>query len=466
MPNQSQIASSRAAESRNPATGEFLERFEFQAKAEIEGVLADAFRGFQHWRKTAMEERVAVFRHMAQALRANAQLFAETITREMGKILQEAKDEIGKCAKECEWYAEHGPKLMADEPAPMDGSTAYVSYLPIGPVLGVMPWNFPFWQPMRAAVPILLGGNTMVLKPAPNVMRCALHLQNAWQQSGLPAGVFTILNAAHEDVEEVIGDRRIAAATVTGSPRAGAAVAAAAGRALKKSVLELGGSDPFIVLADADLHRAVEQGIKARFSNAGQVCISAKRFILEEPIAYEFTERFVEAVRKLTVGDPMNPATKLGPIARDDLRGTLDQQVRSTVTAGAGVLTGGHALSGKGFFYAPTVLNDVGPGMSAFDEETFGPVAALTVARDAEHAIDLANQSVYGLSGNLWSGNEARARELARRLETGGVFINGFSASDPRVPIGGVKNSGYGRELSYYGPREFLNAQTVWLNRP
>ena len=282
----------------------------------------------------------------------------------------------------------------------------------------------------------------------------------------MPEGVFTVLNAANEHIERVIADRRIAAVTVTGSPRAGAAVAAAAGRALKKSVLELGGSDPFIVLADADLPRAVEQGIKARFSNAGQVCICAKRFILEEPIANEFTERFAEAARNLTVGDPMKEATKLGPIARHDLREALHQQVQSTVDAGATVLTGGHKVSGKGFFYTPTVLKDVQPGMSAFDEETFGPVAAMTVARDAEHAIELANNSVYGLSGNLWSRDEARACELARRLETGGVFINGFSASDPRVPIGGVKHSGYGRELSYFGLREFLNAQTVWLDRP
>jgi len=413
-----------------------------------------------------MAERVAVLQRMAEVLRAHAQPFAETITREMGKILSESKAEVEKCAKECEWYAENGPRMIADEPAHIDGSTAYISYLPIGPILAIMPWNFPFWQPMRAAVPLLLGGNTLVLKPAPNVMRCGLNLQFAWKESGLPEGVFTVLNVANERVEPIIADRRIAAVTVTGSPRAGAAVAAAAGRSLKKSVLELGGSDPFIVLADADLPRAVEQGIKARFSNAGQVCICAKRFILEEPIANEFTERFTEAARKLTVGNPMEEATKLGPIARDDLRETLDGQVQSTIAAGATVLTGGHKLSGRGFFYVPTVLTGVQPGMSAFDEETFGPVAAMTVARDAEGAIELANHSAYGLSGNLWSRDEARARKLARRLETGGVFINGFSASDPRVPIGGVKNSGYGRELSYFGLREFLNAQTVWLDRP
>jgi succinate-semialdehyde dehydrogenase len=465
MSNQSQIIQ-EAAESRNPANGELIERFEFQSKDEIETVLTAALDGFQRWRRTPMDERVVVLRRMAEVLRANSQLFAETITREMGKILQESKAEIEKCAKECEWYAEHGPKMIADEPAPIDGSTAYISYLPIGPILAIMPWNFPFWQPMRAAVPILLGGNTVVLKPAPNVMRCGLNLELAWKGSGLPDGVFTVLNAANEHMEQAIGDRRIAAVTVTGSPRAGSAVAAAAGRALKKSVLELGGSDPFIVLADADLDRAVDQGIKARFSNAGQVCICAKRFILEEPIANEFTQRFAEAVRELEVGDPMDRATRLGPIARDDLREALDRQVQSTVADGAKLLTGGHKLSGKGFFYAPTVLQDVQPGMSAFDEETFGPVAAMTVARDAEHAIELANNSVYGLSGNLWSRDEARARELARRLETGGVFINGFSASDPRVPIGGIKNSGYGRELSYFGLREFLNAQTVWLDRP
>lgn len=465
MSNQFQTAP-QASESRNPATGELIERFEFQSKPDIEDVLTAASSGFQHWRRTSMDERVAVLRRMAEVLRVNAQPFAETITREMGKIFSESKNEVEKCAKECEWYAEHGPRMIADEPAPVDGSTAYISYLPIGPILAIMPWNFPFWQPMRAAVPLLLGGNTMVLKPAPNVMRCGLNLQFAWKESGLPEGVFTILNVANEYVEPAIADRRIAAVTVTGSPRAGAAVAAAAGRSLKKSVLELGGSDPFIVLADADLPRAVEQGIKARFSNAGQVCICAKRFILEKSIANEFTERFTEAARELTVGDPMAQATKLGPIARDDLRETLNGQVQSTLAAGATVLTGGHKLTGRGFFYAPTVLTGVQPGMSAFDEETFGPVAAMTVAPDAESAIELANHSAYGLSGNLWSRDEARARKLARRLETGGVFINGFSASDPRVPIGGIKNSGYGRELSYFGLREFLNAQTVWLDRP
>ncbi len=449
----------------NPATGEFIERFEFQSETAVENMLMAASDGFGRWRKTPMNERAAILRRMAEALRANAQPFAETITREMGKILPESKAEVEKCAVECEWYAEHGPGMIADEPTGINGSTAYISYLPIGPILAIMPWNFPFWQPMRAAVPLLLGGNTVVLKPAPNVMRCGLNLQLAWQESGLPDGVFTVLNAANEHIEQVIADRRIAAVTVTGSPRAGAAVAAAAGRALKKSVLELGGSDPFIVLADADLPRAVEQGIKARFSNAGQVCICAKRFILEESIANEFTERFAEAARELTVGNPLDQTTKLGPIARHDLREALHQQVESTVAAGATVLTGGHKVSGSGFFYAPTVLTDVQPGMSAFDEETFGPVAAMTVARDAEHAVELANNSVYGLSGNLWSRDEARARELARRLDTGGVFINGFSASDPRVPIGGVKHSGYGRELSYFGLREFLNAQTVWLNR-
>jgi succinate-semialdehyde dehydrogenase len=465
MANHPQIMQ-EAAESVNPATGEWIERFEFQTDAEIETILASSFEGFQRWRKTAMDERVAIFRRMAGVLRANAQVFAETITREMGKVLKEAKDEVEKCARECEWYSEHGPKMVMDEPAPMEGSTAYVSYLPTGPILAVMPWNFPFWQPMRAAVPILLGGNTMVLKPAPNVMRCAIHLQSAWKESGLPDGAFTVLNATNKHTEQVIADRRIAAVTVTGSPRAGAAVAAAAGKALKKSVLELGGSDPFIVLADADIGRAVEAGIRARYSNAGQVCISAKRFILESPIAKEFTKQFLQAVYTLKTGDPMEEETKLGPIARDDLREALHKQVQDTIAAGATLLTGGHKLSGKGFFYEPTVLSNVQPGMTAFQEETFGPVAAMTIARDAEQAIELANDSVYGLSGNLWSGNEKRARELARRLETGGVFINGFSASDPRVPIGGVKNSGYGRELSYFGPREFLNVQTVWLNRP
>jgi succinate-semialdehyde dehydrogenase len=325
-----------------------------------------------------------------------------------------------------------------------------------------MPWNLPIWQVIRAAGPIMFSGNGFILKHAPNVMGSAYALQAAYEHAGFPKGLFANLNADNDTTAGVIEDPRVAAVTLTGSTRAGSAVAGTAGRALKKSLLELGGSDAFIVLADADIDAAVEAGIKARFSNTGQVCLAAKRFLLEEPIAEEFLSKFVAAARALTIGDPLDESTFMGPMARTDLRDELHGQVQRTIDAGATLLLGGHKIDGPGNFYAPTILTGVTPGMAAFDEETFGPVAAVTVVDDVEEAITLTNTSDYGLSGNVWTNDVAKAQRIARRLETGGVFINGFSASNPRVPVGGVKNSGYGRELSHFGIREFTNAQTVW----
>jgi len=353
--------------------------------------------------------------------------------------------------------------LLADEPVAVEGGDeVHVAYRPTGIILGIMPWNFPLWQAIRAAVPIMLSGNGFILKHAPNVMGCAYLLRDAWEDSGLPRGLFGVLNVETDGIEAVIEDRRIAGVTLTGSMRAGAAVAAQAGKVLKKSVLELGGIDPFIVLADADIDKAVAAGIKGRFSNAGQVCLAAKRFILEAPIAEIFTAKFLEAARKMKAGDPTDPDTTIGPIARDDLRQGVHDQVVRSLAAGATLLLGGHVMKGDGFFYEPTILGNVQPGMAAFDEEVFGPVAAITIARDAEHAVELANTSDYGLSSNLWTADAKRAELIARRLEAGGVFINGFTASNPRTPVGGVKKSGYGRELSHFGIREFVNAQTVW----
>jgi succinate-semialdehyde dehydrogenase len=453
----------RGAESRNPATGALIERFAFLDQTAAEAALTASDRAFSSWREIPVRDRAAVTGRFATVLRERQELLAATITAEMGKTIAEARGEVAKCATVAEWYARHGADLLVDELAPVDEARAYVSYLPTGVILGIMPWNFPLWQALRAAVPILLGGNGFLLKPAPNVMRCSLMLQDAWEQAGLPQGLFGVVNVENDAIERIINDRRISGVTLTGSPRAGAVVAALAGRALKRSVLELGGSDPFIVLADADLDAAVAAGIKARFGNCGQVCIAAKRFLLEAPIARAFTERFIEAARSLVVGDPTRPETQMGPMARGDLRDELHGQVRRTTDEGARCVLGGQPLEGPGNFYAPTVLEGVEPGMAAFDVETFGPVAAITVARDAEHAISLANASEYGLSGNLWTADLDRAQALARRLQTGGVFINGFSASDPRVPIGGVRRSGYGRELSHFGIREFQNAQTVWI---
>jgi succinate-semialdehyde dehydrogenase len=452
-----------AAFSRNPATGEEIARFPFQTEAETETLLGEAERGYRGWRDAPVAARAAIYHRLATALRARSDAIAPVITEEMGKTLREAKAEIEKCAATAAWYAEHGPALLADEPAETDtDDTAYVSYLPVGSILGIMPWNFPFWQALRAAVPIMLSGNGFVLKHAPNVMRCAFLLRDLWQEAGLPHGVFSVLNVDIDAIEAVIADPRIAGVTLTGSARAGAAVAALAGQHLKKSLLELGGTDAFIVLADADIDRAVTFAINGRFANAGQVCLAAKRIILEAPIAGRFTASFLEAARAVRAGDPTDAATTIGPIARPDLRDGVHDQVTRSIAAGASLLLGGHPIDGPGNFYAPTVLGGVTPGMAAFDEEVFGPVAALVVARDAEHAIELANASEYGLSGNLWTADVGRARALARRLETGGVFINGFTASNARVPVGGVKKSGYGRELSHFGVREFVNAQTVW----
>ncbi len=452
--------------SRNPATGVVIERFPFDTKDEVQQLLSGAAAAYEAWRTVSMSERAATYKKFAAELLAREDRIAPVVTAEMGKTLRDARSEVEKCAATAEWFAEHGPALLADEPVEVDGGDrVHVSYLPIGTVLGIMPWNFPLWQAIRACVPIMLSGNGFILKPAPNTMRCAYLLRDAWEAAGLPHGLFSVLNTDNEGSAAVLDDRRVAAVTLTGSMRAGSAVAAQAGKLIKRSLLELGGADPFIVLADADIEKAVEAGILARFSNTGQICINAKRFILEQPIAEAFTTKFVAAARKLKMGDPTDPETTQGPIARADLRDGIHDQVTRSINSGATLLLGGHKVDGPGFFYEPTVLGDVEPGMAAFDEEIFGPVAAITVARDVEHAIKLANCSDYGLSGNLWTSDLDRAAAIARRLETGGVFVNGFTASNPRIPVGGVKNSGYGRELSHFGTREFTNAQAVWVKQ-
>ncbi len=453
-----------SAISRNPATGALIATYPFQTANEIEHVLVANRAAFERWRATAMADRAACYGRLAATLRDRSESLARLATGEMGKTIAEARAEVEKCAAMIAWMGEHGPAFLADEPVTTEtDDRAYVSFLPIGTVLAVMPWNFAYWQAIRAAGPIMLSGNGFLLKHAPNVMGCAYALRDAYAASGFPEHLFAVLNAGNDAVTSAIEDPRIAAVTVTGSLRAGSAVAATAGRLAKKSLLELGGADAFIVLADADLDRAVEVGITARYQNAGQVCLAAKRFILERPIAEAFTHRYVEAVRDtVKAGDPLDPATTIGPIARADLRDGIHDQVERSVAAGARLLLGGRLVDGPGFFYQPTVLADVRPGMAAFDEEIFGPVAALVVAEDADDAIRLANASDFGLSSNIWTRDIDKARRLARRIEAGGVFVNGYTASNPRIPVGGVKKSGYGRELSHFGLREFTNAQTVW----
>ena len=452
-----------SAISRNPATGELIETYPFQTADEIERMLRANKAAAAQWRATSLADRAALYPRLAATLRERSETLAQLATSEMGKTIRSARAEVEKCAATVAWMGEHGPAILADEPVTTDtADRAYVSFLPIGTVLGVMPWNFAYWQVIRAAAPIMLGGNGFVLKHSPNVMGCAYALRDACEASGFPKDLLAILNTGNDAVVGVIEDPRIAAVTVTGSMRAGSAVAATAGKAMKKSLLELGGADAFIVLADADIDRAVAAGIEARFQNAGQVCLAAKRFILERSIAEEFTRKYVEAVGAVKAGDPLDPATTIGPIARDDLRDGIHDQVERSVAAGARLLLGGQKVDGPGFYYQPTVLADVRPGMAAFDEEVFGPVAALVVADDVDDAIRLANASDYGLSSNIWTTDPDKARTLARRIEAGGVFINGFTASNPRIPVGGVKKSGYGRELSHFGLREFTNAQTVW----
>ena len=452
-----------SAITRNPATGDLIKTYDFQTPDEIERLLADHAAAAKIWRATPIAERVECYLRLASTLRSRAETLALIATSEMGKTLAASRAEVEKCASAIEWLAKHGPAILADEPVQADGDDQiYVSFLPIGSILAVMPWNFPFWQVMRAAGPIMLSGNGFVLKHAANVMGCAYALQDAYEASGFPKHLLCNLIADNDAVAKVIEDPRIAAVTVTGSMRAGSAVASTAGRAMKKSLLELGGADAYIVLADANLDKAVEVGIEARFQNAGQVCLAAKRFILERSIAEEFTHKYVQAAAKVVAGNPLDAKTTIGPIARDDLRDGIHDQVERSIASGAKLLLGGKKLDGPGYFYAPTVLGDVTPGMAAFDEEIFGPVAAISIADDIEHAIALANQSDYGLSGNLWTSDRQKALQIARRLETGGVFINGFSASNPKLPVGGVKQSGYGRELSHFGLREFVNAQGVW----
>jgi succinate-semialdehyde dehydrogenase len=447
----------------NPSTGEQIETFSFYNPSEIEGVLVRAEKSFQSFRKLPVHQRAQLLSHLAETLRKNKTQLAKVITTEMGKILSEAEGEVEKCAGEADWYAEHGPQMLADAPAPTGRVNAYVSYLPLGPILAIMPWNFPIWQLTRMALPTMLAGNVVLVKHSHNTQRSSLEFERVILEAGFPEGLFQNLILRTEDIVNVINDPRVQGASVTGSVRAGSAVASEAGKVIKKTVMELGGSDAFIVCEDADIPKAVEAGIRGRFHNAGQVCLAAKRFILVEKIANEFETLFVEKAKSIRVGDPTDHATQMGPMARVDLRDSLHRQVEGSIAKGARVLCGGKPVEGKGAFYTPTVLSGVTEGMPAFDDETFGPVAAITRVPDLDAAVKAANASQFGLSGNLWTKDVELARKIARDLYTGGVFINGVTASDPRVPVGGVKNSGYGRELSHFGLHAFVNPQTVWI---
>ena len=399
----------------------------------------------------------------AAILREDQAALAQLMTLEMGKVIHEARAEIEKCAWVCEFYAENAESFLADEMVETNASKSFISFEPLGIVLAVMPWNFPFWQVFRFAAPALMAGNAAVLKHASNVPGCALAIENVFIKAGFPENLFRTLMISASLVEPVIMNPHIRAVTLTGSEAAGMNVASIAGRALKKTVLELGGSDPYIVLADADIDKCVTTAVNARMINNGQSCIAAKRFIVVESRLEEFETRKAEIMSALRVGDPLLPETQVGPLARADLRDELHQQVKASLDSGARLLLGGKFISGPGFFYEPTVISNVRRGMGLYHEETFGPVSAIIPVKDAEQAIEVANDSEFGLGGSLWTNDFARGEELARQIESGAVFVNGMTISDPRLPFGGIKRSGYGRELSHFGIREFTNIKSIWI---
>ncbi|MCH9852600.1 MAG: NAD-dependent succinate-semialdehyde dehydrogenase [Alphaproteobacteria bacterium] len=447
----------------NPATGAITETFQPHGADIIENALADAVTAQKAWRQTSIGARCALLSNIAKVMRANKEKYARLITEEMGKPITESLGEIEKCAVTCDYYAEYAPNFLADEVIESNATESRVVFDPLGVVLAVMPWNFPFWQYFRFATSALVAGNGTLLKHASNVPRCALAIEEIITQAGAPHGLMQTLLIGSDKVAAIINDDRIAAVTLTGSTQAGKMIATQAAQGLKKAVLELGGSDPFIVLADADVALAAKMAVKARFLNNGQTCISAKRFIVEDSIADEFTSIFTEAMQKLKIGDPMDSTTEIGPMARADLRDELHEQLLRSVKDGATLVTGGEAMEGKGCYYQPTLLSDVKQGQTAFCEELFGPVASIIRCADADEAITLANDTEFGLGAALWSQNIERANRLARQIDAGSVFINGNVASDARLPFGGIKKSGYGRELGIYGIKEFTNIKTIWV---
>src|SRR6266702_2264157 len=447
----------------NPTTGEVLETFEAYKQEQINEALEQAHQAFLRWRMASFSERAKHLHSVASHLRDHKHELARTAVLEMGKSITEAEGEVEKCAWNCDYFAGNAERFLADEKVVTDATESDVAFRPLGVILAIMPWNFPYWQVFRFAAPALMAGNTAVLKHASNVSRVALEIERIFQEAGLPRGILKTVLVPGAETGKLIADPRIAAVTLTGSDVAGVEVATASGHVLKKTVLELGGSDAFIVLADADLDAAAQTAVRARYQNTGQSCIAAKRFIVVESVADAFERKFVEAASKLRMGDPLDRETQVGPMARGDLREALEEQVQASLKMGARVALGGKPSKGKGYFYEPSIVSGVTSEMPLFREETFGPVAAVIRARDTEDAIEIANDSEFGLGGNLWTRNIERGRSLARHIESGGVFINGMTTSDPRLPFGGIKHSGYGRELSTFGIREFVNIQTVWI---
>ena len=445
----------------NPFTGEILQTFVPLSDAELAAKLDLAQQAFTQYRQVPIAQRAAWMNRAAEILEQDRERLGKIMTLEMGKTIVSAIAEIEKCALVCRYYAEQAPKFLADAPAQTDATQSFVRYQPLGAILAVMPWNFPFWQVFRFAAPALMSGNVGLLKHASNVPQCALAIEAVFQQAGFAVGVFQTLLVGSEEVAAILADERVKAATLTGSEAAGASLAATAGKQIKKTVLELGGSDPFIVLESADLEAAAATAVIARMINNGQSCIAAKRFIVTEPIADQFEQRLVEHVKALKVGDPLDRSTDIGPLATRALLEELDHQVQTSVSKGARVLVGGQPLQGS--FYAPTILTNISPGSPAAREELFGPVAMLFRVKDIDAAIALANDTPFGLGASAWTTVPTERDRLITELEAGAVFINGMVKSDPRLPFGGIKHSGYGRELSHQGMHEFVNVKTVWV---
>ncbi len=450
-------------ESINPHNGKLIRTYENHDAKAIEATLAAATERFKTWKATPLEERAQLLRALAQQFRRNKKELAFLMADEMGKVLEDGQSEIEKCAVACEYYADNGAKFLRDEEVKTDAARSWIAYEPIGPVLAIMPWNFPFWQVVRFAAPNVMAGNVGILKHASNVSGCCLAIEDLFKQAGFPKNVFSSLLVPSKDVEKLIANPMIKAVTITGSTPAGKSVAETAGKYLKKCVLELGGSDPYLVLADADVEEAAKICTQSRLINAGQSCIAAKRFIVNAKVKAAFEKAMVEEMKKTPYGDPRDPKNKIGPQARIDLRDQLHEQVKKSIGAGAKLLVGGTIdKNDPGAYYPPTVLTDVKPGMPAFDEELFGPVAAIIEAHDDEEAVRLANDSEFGLGAAVFSRDTAKAEKLAKEIESGSVFINALVKSDARLPFGGVKESGYGRELSYFAMREFMNIKTMY----
>jgi len=447
----------------NPFTGETIATYDEMSESGIEHILQKSNFSFKQWKNLTYSERAKHFEKLTKLLRQNKEKYARLVTCEMGKIINESRAEIEKCAWLCDYYAKNAAAMLRVEFFNTDAKKSYIRFEPVGIIYGIMPWNFPFWQVLRAAVPTLMAGNTFVLKHAPNVTGTAIAIENLFLEAGFPEYVFSNLIIPIELSEKVIAHPFVEGVTLTGSQRAGRTVAAQAGKYLKKSILELGGSDPYIVLKDAKFNESCKTGVCSRFLNAGQVCISAKRFIVEEEIMESFVAEQKVLLESIILGNPMDEKTNMGPMARPDLLKNLERQVNRSVEAGAQIITGGHRYNGHSQFYVPTLITNIKKGMPVYDEETFGPVSIIIPAKNPEDALRIANDTTYGLGASLWTQDLELAEKLAVKIEAGSVFINGMTKSDPRLPFGGTKRSGYGRELAYFGIREFVNQKTVWM---